>query len=187
MSFVFKSLEIPGVILVESKVSTDERGFFMETYKASEFKINGIDVNFMQDNHSFSKAGVIRGLHFQCNPHAQGKLVQVVQGKVFDVAVDIRQGSPTYGKWVGIILSGENHMMLWIPIGFAHGYCVLENGTHLLYKVCGSEYNPQNDRSILWNDSQINVQWPIQNPDLSNKDRHAKNLCDVDNNFFYRK
>lgn len=184
MPFVFKSLEIPDVILVESKPFADERGFFIETYKESVFKINGINVNFVQDNHSFSKASVIRGLHFQRNPNAQGKLVCVMQGKIFDVAVDIRRGSPTYGKWVSAILSDKNHNMLWVPIGFAHGYCVLEDNTHLMYKVSGAEYCPEDDRSIIWSDQNINIRWPIQNPDLSDKDRNAKNLCDIDNNFF---
>lgn len=181
----FTRLAIPDVILVEPKLFKDERGFFAETYKASEFKENGIDVNFVQDNHSLSNTGVLRGLHFQKNPNAQGKLVRVVTGKIFDVAVDIRKGSPTYGKWVSAVLSDENRAMLWVPAGFAHGVCVLEDNTHLLYKVSGGEYSPQDDRSIMWNDLDIGVEWPIENPELSDKDRHAKQLKDTDNNFVY--
>lgn len=181
----FTRLAIPDVILIEPQLFKDERGFFAETYKASEFKANGIDVNFVQDNHSLSTAGVLRGLHFQKNPNAQGKLVRVVKGKVFDVAVDIRNGSPTYGKWVSAILSDENYAMLWIPAGFAHGVCVLEDNTHLLYKVSGGEYSPQDDRSILWNDPDIGIEWPIENPEISEKDRMAKRLNEIDSNFVY--
>lgn len=181
----FTRLAIPEVILVEPQLFGDERGFFAETYKASEFKANGIDVDFVQDNHSRSKAGVLRGLHFQKNPNAQGKLVRVVKGKIFDVAVDIRQGSPTYGKWVSAILSDENHAMLWVPPGFAHGVCVLEDDTHLLYKVSGGEYSPPDDRSILWDDPDIGVEWPITAPDLSEKDKKGKRLSEVDSNFIY--
>src|SRR3990167_10857941 len=142
----FTRLAIPDIVLIEPEVFKDNRGFFAETYRASEFKANSIDVSFVQDNHSLSNSGVLRGLHFQKNPNAQGKLVRVVTGKIFDVAVDIRKGSPTYGKWVSAILSDENHAMLWVPAGFAHGVCVLEDNTHLLYKVSGGEYSPQDDR-----------------------------------------
>lgn len=185
MPFNFTQLAIPDVILVEPKVFTDDRGFFTETYKASEFKANGINANFVQDNHSYSSAGVLRGLHFQKNPNAQGKLVRVVSGKIFDVAVDIRKGSPTFGQWVSAILSGENHAMLWIPAGFAHGLCVLEDNTHLLYKVSGGEYTPADDRSILWNDSDVGITWPIDNPIISQKDSLGKSLKEIDTNFVY--
>lgn len=184
MPFTFTCLEIPSVILIRSSVFSDIRGHFSETYKASEFLKNGIDGCFLQDNHSFSRAGVIRGLHFQRNPVAQGKLVRVVQGKLFDVAVDIRQGSPTYGKWVGTILSAENYAMLWIPPGFAHGVCALED-THFLYKISGAEYSKADERSILWNDPEINIDWPIKNPQLSEKDGVGELLCAIDNNFIY--
>lgn len=183
MPFQFTRLTIPDVILIQPPLFSDARGFFSETYKASEFKANGIDVTFIQDNHAASNAGVIRGLHFQKNPHAQGKLVRVVCGKIMDVAVDIRKGSPTYGQWISAILSAKNNSMLWIPAGFAHGLCVLENNTHVLYKVSGSEYRPQDDRSIAWNDPDINIQWPIENPELSNKDRDAPLLRNCDHNF----
>lgn len=186
MQCIFDKLEIPEVILIKPKLFRDDRGYFAEIYKASEFKRHGIHVDFVQDNHSFSKAGVIRGLHFQRNPSAQGKLVRVIQGKVLDVAVDIRQGSPTFGKWVSAILSDKNHEMLWIPVGFAHGVCALEDA-HLLYKVSGSEYNANDNCSILWNDPEIHVRWPIKNPELSENDRTAKSLNDIDNNFFYEK
>jgi len=186
MSCVFIKLAIPEVILIKPKLYKDDRGYFAETYKASEFKMHAVDVDFVQDNHSFSKAGVIRGLHFQRDPNPQGKLVRIIQGKVLDVAVDIRHGSPTYGKWVSAILSDENHEMLWIPQGFAHGVCALED-THLLYKISGAEYSPKDDRSILWNDPEININWPIQHPDLSEKDRMAKPLNAIDNNFIYEK
>jgi dTDP-4-dehydrorhamnose 3,5-epimerase len=181
----FTRLTIPEVILVEPKLFKDERGFFAETYKASEFKENGIDVNFVQDNHSLSNKGVLRGLHFQRNPNAQGKLIRVVKGSVFDVAVDIRQGSPTFGKSVSAVLSDVNYAMLSIPAGFAHGVCVLEDNTHLIYKVSGGEYSPQDDRSIVWNDADIGVQWPIENPEISEKDRAGKRLSEIDSNFVY--
>ncbi|OGT43032.1 MAG: dTDP-4-dehydrorhamnose 3,5-epimerase [Gammaproteobacteria bacterium RIFCSPHIGHO2_12_FULL_40_19] len=185
MPFQFTRLAIPDVILIEPKVFKDDRGFFAETYKTSEFKANGIDVNFVQDNYSISNTGVIRGLHFQCNPNAQGKLVRVVSGKVFDVAVDIRKGSPTYGKWVSTILSTENNAMIWIPSGFAHGVCILEDNTKLLYKVSGAEYTPQDERSIIWDDAKIGIDWPIKNPEVSVKDRVGKSLAEIDNNFVY--
>ena len=185
MPFKFTKLAISDVILIEPKVFYDDRGFFMETYRESDFKDNDIIGNYVQDNYSVSNAGVIRGLHFQKNPDAQGKLVRVVKGKVFDVAVDIRQGSPTYAKWVSATLSGENHAMLWIPVGFAHGVCILDDDTHLLYKVAGGEYSPENERSVMWNDPDIGIQWPIQRPNISEKDQASKRLCDIDNNFMY--
>lgn len=181
----FTRLAIPDVILIEPQLFKDERGFFAETYKASEFKANGIDVNFVQDNHSLSNTGVLRGLHFQRHPNAQGKLVRVTSGKVFDVAVDIRKGSPTHGKWVSVILSAENNAMLWIPVGFAHGVCILEDKTQLLYKVSGAEYNPEDERSIIWNDLDIGVKWPIENPAISEKDHMGKKLSEIDINFVY--
>jgi len=185
MPFEFKRLEIPDVILIVPKVFGDDRGFFMETYKDSDFKKNGIDVNFVQDNHSKSNKGVIRGLHYQLNPKAQGKLVRVTKGRVIDVAVDIRKGSPYYGKHIAVELSGENKKMLWIPPGFAHGICILEDDTEFLYKVSGGEYSPENDRGIIWNDPEISIQWPIRNPQLSEKDANLPLLKNADNNFIY--
>lgn len=182
MPFTFKRLDIPDVILVEPKLFKDDRGFFAETYKTTDFKTNGIDLDFVQDNHSKSQAGVLRGLHFQNNPKAQGKLVRVMQGSVFDVAVDLRKNSPTYGKWVSAVLSDKNHHMLWVPPGFAHGVLVLEDNTHLLYKV-SELYSPEHDRSIRWDDPEIGIEWPMTNPSLSEKDLKAAFLKDSDVNF----
>lgn len=184
MPFTFTRLEIPEVILVQPKLFPDDRGFFAETYKMTDFKNNGIEMDFVQDNHSKSKAGVLRGLHYQTNPKAQGKLVRVVSGSVFDVAIDIRKNSPTYGKWVSAILDAKQHAMLWIPPGFAHGVLVLEDDTQLIYKVT-EQYSPEHDRCIRWDDPEIAVKWPINNPDLSEKDLKAPYLKDVNNNFIY--
>ena len=184
MPFKFRKLEIPDVILIESKVFEDERGFFMETYKASEFKANGIPYDFVQDNHSKSQKGVLRGLHYQLKPMEQGKLVRCIRGRIWDVAVDIRKGSPWYGKWVAIELSEENKLMLWVPPGFAHGFVALEDNTEVIYKVT-KEYAPKLDRGIIWNDPDIGIEWPIDNPILSKKDSKLPKLRDAENNFEY--
>ena len=184
MPFEFKKLEIPDVVLVIPKVFGDERGFFMETFKKSDFEKFGIKGDWVQDNHSRSKKGVLRGLHYQLEPKAQGKLVRVVRGMVFDVAVDIRKGSPWYGKWVGVILSEENKYMLWIPPGFAHGFLALEE-SEVVYK-CTAEYAPELDRGIIWNDPEIGIVWPIENPILSPKDSKHPFLKDAENNFVYK-
>jgi len=184
MPFQFRRLAIEDVILIEPKIFTDDRGFFLETYKKSEFKEYGITKEFVQDNHSHSARGVLRGLHYQKNPSAQGKLVRVFKGEIFDVAVDIRRGSPTYGKWVGEILSEDNSRMLYIPPGFAHGFCVLSNEADIVYKVT-AEYDPECDRGIIWNDPQLNVQWRIADPILSKKDASLPLLNDADNNFTF--
>jgi dTDP-4-dehydrorhamnose 3,5-epimerase len=176
--FIFTILEIPEVVLIEPKAFGDDRGFFMETFKASEFASFGIAGNWVQDNHSRSKKGVLRGLHFQTSPHAQGKLVRVVAGAVFDVAVDIRKNSPTFGRWVGATLSAQNKHMLWIPQGFAHGVLTLEDNSDFLYKVSGSEYSPMFERSIRWNDPLLKISWPMGNPELSEKDRVAPTLAE---------
>jgi len=141
MSFIFKRLSIPDVILLTPKVFSDERGFFMESYRNSIFKENGINANFIQDMLSHSKKDILRGLHFQKNPKAQAKIVMVVRGKIFDVVVDIRKNSPTYGKWISEILSNDNHKLLYIPEGFAHGYCILSDNADIIYKV-NKEYSP---------------------------------------------
>jgi len=185
MPFSFEKLELPEVILITPKTFQDDRGFFFETYQDSDFKANGIDVNFVQDNHSMSKKGVLRGLHYQINPKAQGKLVRVVSGKIYDVVVDIRQGSPNFGKWVSVELSAENRNLLWVPAGFAHGILALEDNTELLYKVT-DYYSPGNDRSILWNDSAIGIKWPISKPDLSEKDLKAPTFKNAEINFHYQ-
>jgi len=169
MPFDFERLVIPEVVRVKPKVFADQRGFFMETYKYSDFAAFGIKEQFVQDNHSRSTKGVLRGLHYQKNPKAQGKLVRVVVGEVFDVAVDIRKGSTTYGKWVGERLSAENKRMLYIPTGFAHGFCVLSDVAEVLYKTT-EEYSPVHDAGIRWNDPEIGIHWPIEEPILSAKD-----------------
>ncbi|SNR61070.1 dTDP-4-dehydrorhamnose 3,5-epimerase [Desulfurobacterium atlanticum] len=184
MPFEFIKTEIPDVIIVKPKVFGDERGFFLETYKKSDFEKAGIDTDFVQDNHSKSVKNVLRGLHFQRAPKEQGKLVRCIKGKIFDVAVDIRKNSPTFGKWVGIELSEENKLMLWIPKGFAHGFLTLSEEAEIIYKVSGSEYSPEHDAAIRWDDPEINIKWPLENstePILSKKDKNApflKNLKD---------
>lgn len=180
--FIFKNLEIPEVILIEPKVFPDERGFFLESYKSSDFFDAGITENFVQDNHSKSKYGVLRGLHFQKNPKAQGKLVRCITGEIFDVAVDLRKNSPNYGKWVGEILSEENKKMLYIPKGFAHGFCVLSSDAEIIYK-CTEEYAPECDAGIKWNDNAIEIDWPVVDPIISEKDSLLPNLLDSDINF----
>ncbi|HCP10144.1 MAG TPA: dTDP-4-dehydrorhamnose 3,5-epimerase [Thermodesulfobacterium commune] len=182
MPFVFERLELPEVILIIPKIFKDERGYFIETYKKSDFEKEGINVEFIQDNHSYSIKGVLRGLHYQKKPKAQGKLVRCVLGKIFDVAVDIRKGSPTFGKWVGVELSGENGYMLWIPEGFAHGFLVLSDFAHVIYKVSGSEYSPEHDTGIIWNDEDIGIKWPLEKVEkviLSEKDSKLPRLKDL--------
>jgi len=188
MPFEFIKTQIPDVILIKPKVFVDERGFFMETFKKSEFTKAGIDVLFVQDNHSKSVKGVLRGLHYQKEPYSQGKLLRCIKGKIFDVAVDIRKDSPTFGKWVGYELSEENKYMLWIPEGFAHGFLTLSDTAEIMYKVSGSEYAPQYDAGILWNDPNIGIQWPlaehgIQEPLLSEKDKKLPPLFEVMGNW----
>ena len=182
MSFNFKRLAIPDVILIEPAVFPDERGFFIESYKYSEFAAFGIKEPFVQDNHSRSVKGVLRGLHYQRHPKAQGKLVRVVVGEIFDVGVDIRLGSPTYGKWVGEVLSAENKRMLYIPPGFAHGFCVLSDVAEVLYKTT-EEYAPEYDAGIRWNDPEIGIKWPIEHPILSKKDAALPRLREADVGF----
>jgi dTDP-4-dehydrorhamnose 3,5-epimerase len=197
MPFEFKKLEIPEMILIEPKVFGDDRGFFMESYKYSEFAALGIKEKFVQENHSKSEKNVLRGLHFQKNPKAQAKIVRCVKGEIFDVGVDIRKGSPTYRKWAGVILSAENKKQLYIPAGFAHGFCVLSDEAEVCYKI-SEEYSLENEREIIWNDPEININWPacnaygeviagrgIKNPILSEKDSKAPFLKDADNNFKY--
>jgi len=190
MPFEFIKTDIPDVILVKPKVFCDSRGFFMETYKKSDFESAGIDTDFVQDNHSKSIKGVLRGLHYQKEPFAQGKLVRCIRGKIFDVAVDIRKGSPTFGKWVGYELSEENKLMLWIPKGFAHGFLTLSEEAEVVYKVSGGEYNPDYDAGIRWDDPDIGINWPIEMVEevlLSEKDKNLPFLKDADINFVYRR
>ena len=182
MPFKFKKLSIPDVILVEAKSFSDKRGFFLESFSETSFTENGINKKFIQDNFSHSKKGVLRGLHFQKNPKAQAKLVTAFRGEIFDVAVDIRKDSPTFGKWVSEILSEENHKILFIPEGFAHGFCVLSDIADVFYKV-NEEYSPENDVGIIWNDPEIGIKWPLENPLLSDKDLNLPSLKNADNNF----
>jgi dTDP-4-dehydrorhamnose 3,5-epimerase len=163
--------KIPDLLIIEPKVFGDERGFFYESFNQQAFQAaTGLKPDFVQDNHSKSEKNVLRGLHYQLPPKAQGKLVRVVAGEVFDVAVDIRKGSKTYGQWVGEILSAENKRQLWIPAGFAHGFLTLSDSAEFLYKTT-DDYSPEYERCILWNDAEIGIEWPLQNePILSCKD-----------------
>ena len=158
---------IDGLLIIEPKVFADPRGMFYEVYSESKYNEHGIS-RFVQDNHSVSKQGVLRGLHYQVNS-GQDKLVRVTQGEIFDVAVDIRKQSPTYGKWWGLSLSETNNLQLYIPVGFAHGFCVLSESAEVLYK-CSDYYSPEDERGILWNDPELAINWPIKNPILSTKD-----------------
>ncbi len=180
------SLAIPDVKLIEPDVFGDNRGFFMETYRADLFKEAGIPTNFVQDNMSSSRKGVLRGLHFQKNPYSQGKLVRVVRGEVFDVAVDLRKGSPYFGKWVGDLLSEENKKSLYVPQGFAHGFCVVSEEAVFHYK-CTEFYHPEAEGGLRYDDPTVNVEWPL--PDLpkitSPKDEKAPFLENIDCNFTY--
>jgi dTDP-4-dehydrorhamnose 3,5-epimerase len=165
------------VILVEPEVIGDDRGFFMEVYHEAKFREGGIPDPFVQDNHSKSGRGVLRGLHYQL-PNPQGKLVRVIAGSVFDVAVDLRRGSPAFGKWIGFELTAGNRRQLWIPGGFAHGFCVTSETAEVVYK-CTAPYDGPNDRGILWNDPAIGIKWPVSAPVLSEKDSTAPLLADA--------
>lgn len=172
---------IPEVKIIEAQVFGDERGFFMETFRASIMDELTGGKAFVQDNHSKSAHGILRGLHYQMQ-NTQGKLVRVVQGEVFDVAVDLRKSSPTFGQWVGEVLSADNKKQLWVPEGFAHGFYVMSETAEFVYK-CTDYYSPEHDRSLLWNDETIAIQWPLvdnKEPLLSDKDRNAKNFAEAD-------
>jgi len=180
MPFEFEKLEIDGVILIKPKVFGDNRGFFMESYKKSDFFKNGIDVEFVQDNHSKSQKGVLRGLHYQAKPKAQAKLVRCSKGKVYDVAVDLRKDSKTFGKWLKVELSEENMHMLFLPAGFAHGFVVLSDHAELLYKT-NTEFSQEHDRGFLWCDKDISVDWGINfEPSLSEKDKIQPKFTEID-------
>ncbi|WP_010336379.1 dTDP-4-dehydrorhamnose 3,5-epimerase [Sphingobium yanoikuyae] len=172
--------EIEGLLIVEPRVFGDERGFFLESWNRRTFSQLGLDLDFVQDNHSRSARGVLRGLHYQ-QPNPQGKLVRVVAGRAWDVAVDLRAGSSTYGRWVGVELSAENKRMFWVPPGFAHGFVSLEDGTDFLYK-CTASYDPANEHSLMWNDSTVSIEWPLEGiePRLSAKDKVGKPLHEVE-------
>ena len=176
--------EIEGVLIVEPKVFGDSRGFFMETYKKSVFEGFGLGKEFVQDNHSRSQKGVLRGLHYQLNPHPIAKLVRVVGGEVFDVGVDIRRGSKTFGKWFGGVLSSENKKMFYFPSGFAHGFYALTDGAEVLYK-CTGEYHPGSERGLIWNDPKVAISWPIQDGivHLNEKDKLHPGIDKIETNF----
>ena len=181
MPFEFKRLEIPDVILIEPKIFKDERGFFMETYKKEDFDEKaGIKGEFVQENYSKSKRGVLRGLHYQKKPYAQAKIVRCVRGIIYDVAVDLRKNSPTFGKYVGVILSEDNRYQLYIPGGCAHGFLVLSDAAEVIYKV-DNVYAPDHEGGLIWNDPDVNVKWPSDNPILSEKDKRWPTLRELKN------
>ena len=173
---------LKGLLVIKPKVFEDERGYFFESYNYHLFKQAGLDFNFVQDNQSLSQTGVLRGLHFQNNPNAQGKLVRVISGSVFDVAVDIRKKSPTYGQWFGLELTEQNKWMMYIPEGFAHGFATLQDFTVFSYK-CTNFYNKASEDCIFWNDSDLAINWPIENPILSDKDLLGKHMKDFNSLF----
>ncbi|MFH1684215.1 MAG: dTDP-4-dehydrorhamnose 3,5-epimerase [Candidatus Margulisiibacteriota bacterium] len=186
--FKFTKVAIPGILVIEPKAFYDDRGFFMESYNLKNFEENGFTKPFVQDNHSLSKKGVLRGLHYQNHPSPMGKLVRCFKGKIFDVGVDIRKGSPTFGKWYGDILSEENMKMLYFPPGFAHGFLTLADDTHVYYK-CTGLYSKENESAIIWNDPDVGVKWPLDQVGgegiLSDKDKVHPQLKDAVNNHAY--
>ncbi|MCU0489194.1 MAG: dTDP-4-dehydrorhamnose 3,5-epimerase [Anaerolineales bacterium] len=178
---IFTATAIPDVIQIDLRAFKDERGFFLESYRADKFSAAGIGPHFVQDNHSGSKSGILRGLHYQIH-HSQGKLVRVIAGEIFDVAVDLRKSSPTFGKWIGLNLSAENNQQLWIPPGLAHGFYVISDWAEVMYKTT-DYYAPEWERTLLWNDPAIGVEWPLvagQAPLLSTKDRQGTPLQNAD-------
>lgn len=182
MRFTFEPLAIADVVLVQPTRHTDERGFLQESYRESDFVKAGIRARFVQDNLARSTRGVLRGLHYQTPPAAQGKLVSCVSGSIFDVAVDLRVGAPSFGEWVGTTLEADTGQQLWIPAGFAHGYVVLTDVADVAYKVT-AEYRPELDRGVLWNDPAIGVEWPVAAPLVSAKDREQPTLAQCENPF----
>ncbi len=173
-----KETSLQGVLIIEPDVYKDSRGFFLETYQKERYREAGIEVEFVQSNLSSSLRGSLRGLHYQLSPHDQSKLVQVIKGEVFDVAVDIRRGSPTFGSWVSVLLSEENKRQLFIPKGFAHGFCV-KSETAIFQYQCDTYYSPESERGILWSDSDLNIDWPVKDPILSDKDTKYLRLRDT--------
>lgn len=169
---------IADLLLIEPRVFADDRGFFLETFRRSGFEHQGVTLEFVQDNHSRSCKGVLRGLHFQKN-YPQGKLMYVISGAIFDVALDIRRESPSFGRWYGAVLSDENHHQLWIPPGFAHGFCVISNQVDLVYK-CTDYYHPEDEAGIIWNDPGLKIKWPIQKPIVSEKDSKNPTLREIE-------
>jgi dTDP-4-dehydrorhamnose 3,5-epimerase len=184
MPFEFEPLDLPGLMLVKPRVFDDGRGFFLELYKRSDYVKAGIHEYLVQDNYSKSAQGVLRGLHYQKTPKAQGKLVTCIKGRIFDVAVDIRKGSPFYGRWRGVELTEENKFLLYVPPGFAHGFQVLSEDAEVMYK-CTEEYSPSDDRGIIWNDPSLDIAWPIKEPLLSGKDEVHPKFAKAENNFVF--
>jgi len=183
VEFVVK--DFPGLLEIRPRVFSDPRGFFLESYNRARFVDAGVDCEFIQDNHAFSKdKGVLRGLHFQAPPHAQAKLVWVTRGAAFDVVVDLRKGSPTFGRWEGFLLTAENFRRLFIPKGFAHGYVTIEENTEFMYKV-DAFYNPQSEGGVLWNDPDLAIEWPASNVLLSDKDKRLPVWRDFESPFNY--
>ena len=182
MAFTFEQLQVPDVVKITPDVFGDDRGFFLEVFKPSAFREGGIDETFVQFNHSKSQANVLRGLHYQLAPHAQGKLVTVVSGEIYDVAVDIRKSSPTFGKWVGTTISSTEHAMVYVPVGFAHGFAVVSKEAEIIYYNT-SEYAPDQERGIIWNDPAVGITWPVTNPVLSEKDQEYPLLAEAEMNF----
>jgi dTDP-4-dehydrorhamnose 3,5-epimerase len=184
MPFRFTQTAIPDLIMIEPSVVADERGFFMESYKRSEFTGQGITESFVQCNRSKSARGVLRGLHYQKHPQAQAKLVWAVSGEIYDVVVDLRAGGPTYGRWFGATLSAENQKMFYVPQGFAHGFCVISAAAEIYYMTT-EEYAPELEAGIIWNDPELAIEWPITEPVLSPRDREWPPLTRAENNFRY--
>lgn len=184
MAFQFKDSKIPDLKVVLPKLFSDQRGIFSETYKKSEFLANGLSETFVQENRSVSKKNVLRGLHYQINPKAQGKLISVQRGKIFDVAVDIRRNSPYFGKYVSIILESETGLMFWIPAGFAHGFLSLEDNSTVTYKTT-EEYSPEHERGIIWNDTDIGIDWPSEDVIVTERDLKFPDFKRAQMNFEY--
>ncbi len=178
MPFSFQPTTLPGVIVVKPRIFEDERGFFLESYKRDDFIAAGITDSFVQDNHSFSTRGVLRGIHFQYAPHAQGKLVRTIDGTVWDVAVDLRPDSATFRKWIGVELDSAEGTMLYIPAGYGHAFVVLSEKVHVLYK-CTAVYAPQADGGVRWDDPDLAIEWPIEDPVVSGKDAGLPSLAEL--------
>ena len=184
MAVSIRRTDLPGVWVIASRIFRDDRGYFTELHNAKTWAEAGFDRSFVQDNMSVSARGTLRGLHYQLDPDGQGKLVRALRGSVFDVAVDLREGSPTFGKWTGRTLSEENGLALWIPVGFAHGFLVLEDDTQIFYK-CTHVYTPEAERTIVYNDPAIGIDWPFEPADLKDRDAQAPGLHGAEHNFTY--
>ena len=182
MPFSFRRTLIPEVILIEPRIFPDQRGFFTETYKRSEFAAQGITEIFVQCNMSRSSKGILRGLHYQKHPKCQSKLVWAVAGEIYDVVVDLRRSSPTFGKWIAQMLSAENRQILYVPVGFAHGFCVTSEAAEIVY-MATEEYAPAFEAGVLWNDPTLQIDWPIPEPLLSDRDKSWPRLADADPHF----